>query len=134
MIQDLEQIIQDNNEKKANLQSINSKLQEQLDQTELETWESDKGNYLVGSNGEVREKQFIFIDEESQAFGAERASNKQAQLASNNMRRFNRLSCFMNDDRPILEFTDLSVSLTFYDYDKLKLDKLKTILQNKGDL
>jgi hypothetical protein len=130
----IEQSIQDNNEKIANLQSVNSKLQEQLDQIELKTWEPDKGNYLVGSNGEVREKQFIFIDEESQAFGTERVSNKQATLAANNMRRFNRLSCFMNDDRPILEFTDISVSLTFYDYDKAKLEKLKAIIQNKGTL
>lgn len=130
----IEQSIQDNNKQITNLQEINKRLQEQLDQIELKTWEPDKGNYLVGSNGEVREKRFIFIDEESQAFGTERTSIQQAQLASNNMRRFNRLSCFMNDNKPILEFTDLSVSLTFYDYDLVKLNKLKAILQNKGEL
>lgn len=132
---DIQQQIQDNIRKIAELQATNSTLQSIIDKAELEHWEPEDGNYFVDCAGEVSEREFNYLEnQEPREFGIVRTSNKQAKWAAANMRRFNRLSCFMDDSKPILEFTDISVGLVFYDYDEQKLEKLKAIIQAKGDL
>jgi hypothetical protein len=121
----------------------NKRLQDKLNKMELEDWQPDKGDFIVGTTGNVFDDKVYqtgpggkckdTTDSEID-FGSVRTTMKQAELASNNMRRFNRLSCFMGDSTPRLEWTNYSVALVFYDYEMDRIEKLKKILDIKGEL
>ena len=127
----IEQSIQDNNEKISTLQKANTELQKKLDEEQLLSWVPDIGNYAVNLNGDVIEAN---PDLRCSNFGASRLKLHQAKMARDNMKKFNRLSCFMEDTNPIMEFTDISVSLTFYDYEKTSIESLKKIVHANGSL
>ena len=127
----IEEQIEDNNRAINNIQKINTRLQKQLDEEQLLSWEPDNGNYKINLNGEVVESTPVINHRD---FGTSRLTIHQAKMARDNMKKFNRLSCFMGDTNPIMEFTDISVSLTFYDYEKTSIELLKKILQSKGSL
>lgn len=117
----------------------NKVLQEKLDQLQLENWQPDNGDFVVETHGNIFDKkQWINYNYETQDseidFGSVRTTVKRAEMASKNMRRFNRLSCFMGDSKPLLEYSPISVALVFYDYEMDKIEKLKKILDIKGDL
>jgi len=113
-------------------------LQETLDRLKLSNWQPDDGNFIIDSTGDVFDKSIWNIDCPEQKlaveFGTVRTTNTRAQNAVKNMKRFNRLSCFMGDTQPILEHSEISVALVFYDYDSNKIEMLKKILDLKGEL
>jgi hypothetical protein len=117
----------------------NKRLQEKLDQLQLEDWQPDVGDYVVETTGNIFDKkQWTNYNWETQNievdFGSVRTTVKRAELASVNMRQFNRLSCFMGDIKPRLEWTNYSVALVFYDYEMDRIEKLKKIIDVKGEL
>jgi hypothetical protein len=113
------------------------RLRVELEQLELINWEPSNGNFLI-DNGKVYDTTDWWPDKPDMdaavAFGIVRTTPKSAELASDNMRRFNRLSCFMEDSTPILEYSPISVALVFYDYDMDKIEKLTKIIKGRGDL
>lgn len=116
----------------------NAILQEKLEILKLANWQPDDGNFIIDSTGEIFDKSIWNIDCPEQKlaveFGTVRTTNTRAQNAVKNMKRFNRLSCFMGDTQPILEFSPISCALVFYDYDETKIETLKKILDIKGEL
>jgi hypothetical protein len=139
MKQDLETDIKNMSD---NINRLNKQIkisQDKLKQLELENWQPDDGNFVVETTGNIFDrKQWPQYDvtamHSENNFGSVRTTQKRAEMASDNMRRFNRLSCYMGDLRPVLEFSKFSVGLNFYDYDSNKIETLKKILDSKGDL
>lgn len=114
-------------------------LEEKLERLQIENWQPDAGNFVVEPTGKIFDKNLwpaynSFSVESENDFGSVRTTEKRAKMAANNMRRFNRLSCFMGDSKPLLEHSPISVALVFYDYEMEKIAKLKQILEHKGDL
>ena len=125
-----------------NLVVENASLQEKINKLESENWSPDKGDFIIETTGKIfnkldsdfcREFSSNIQDLETD-FGSVRTTQKRAEMAAENMRRFNRLSCFMGDVRPILEHSPISVALVFYDYDMEKIEKLVKILDINGKL
>ena len=127
----IEEQIEDNKRAIDKIQKINTELQKKLEEEQLLSWEPDNGNYKINLNGAVVESTPVISHRD---FGTSRLTIHQAKMARGNMKKFNRLSCFMKDTNPIMEFTDISVSLTFYDYEKTSIELLKKIVQSKGSL
>lgn len=115
----------------------NNKLRSELEQLELTNWEPSNGHFLI-DNGKVYDTTDWWPDKPDMdtavAFGIVRTTQKRAEMASDNMKRFNRLSCFMEDSTPILEYSPISVALVFYDYDMDKIEKLTKIIKSRGEL
>lgn len=115
-------------------------LQDKLNQLELINWQPDNGNFIVETSGTIFDKTHCNYDTDIMNleidFGSVRINTTRAKNASRNMRKFNRLSCFMGDTPVNLEFGINSVSLVFYDYDynSTKISTLKKILEIKGEL
>jgi hypothetical protein len=114
------------------------RLRVELEQLELTNWEPSNGQFLI-DNGKVYDLYLTDWPTKTDmdaavAFGVVRTTPKSAEMASDNMRRFNRLSCFMEDSTPILEYSPISVALVFYDYDMDKIEKLTKIIKGRGDL
>ena len=114
-------------------------LEEKLERLQIENWQPDAGNFVVETTGSVFLKNSwpTYSSEVVNSeidFGSVRTTENRAKMAANNMRRFNRLSCFMGDSKPLLEHSPISVALVFYDYEMEKIAKLKKILETKGDL
>ena len=133
----LKQQIIDNNTEITNLQSDNDKLQKKVDEIGLTQWDPDNGDFIVHHNGDIFNKHQwvpIKILDGSTTHGCVRKTHAQARLARNNMRKFNRLSCFMNDSNPHLEITELSAALVFYDYESKLLTRLQSIIKKRGEL
>lgn len=121
----------------------NNKLRSELEQLELTNWSPDIGEFIVETTGKIfnkldsgfcRELYSSGIQDLESDFGSVRTTQKRAEMASDNMKRFNRLSCFMEDSTPILEYSPISVALVFYDYDMDKIEKLTKIIKSRGEL
>jgi len=115
----------------------NLQLQEKYDKLKLSNWQPDDGYFVIDSDGEIySKKDWPTIDcyKNDVEFGSVRTTKTRAQNAAKNMKRFNRLSCFMGDTQPILEFSPISCALVFFDYDETKIETLKKILELKGEL
>jgi hypothetical protein len=123
----------------GNLTIENAELARKLERLELEDWQPDAGDFVVETTGNIFVK-YSWPTYSSEAvnseinFGSVRTTQKRAEMASKNMRMFNRLSCYMGDLNPVIEFSDMCVKLAFYDYDSDKVKKLKKILEVKGEL
>ena len=114
-------------------------LEEKLERLQIENWQPDAGNFVVETTGSIFAKNSwpTYSSEAVNSeidFGSVRTTQKRAEMASKNMRMFNRLSCYMGDLNPVIEFSDMCVKLAFYDYDSDKVKKLKKILEVKGEL
>lgn len=117
----------------------NLELQSQLEKIELEDWQPVKGDFVIASSGIVFDRtQWIgrnkSVPDQEVEFGSVRETIQQAKLAAANIKRFNRLSCFMGDSMPILEYSPISVALVFYDYEEEQIKKLKKILAIRKEL
>ena len=140
---DIEKIKQEIQE---NLDSINDNiahnilLKEKLNILELKDWQPDSGNFTVLPSGVVFDAHTGMgrtpdgIVESEVSHGSVRATLKQAHMASKNMRRFNRLSCFFGDSKPVLEYSPFSVALVFYDYEPKNIEKLRAVMEVTGEL
>lgn len=121
---------------KLSVDNVDLKLK--LEKLQLEDWQPDRGNYVVDSCSKVFDWTEMNLEQKTVDdlvdFGSVRITQKRAELASINMKAFNRLSCYMGDTKPTYTFTDYSVGLTFYDYDSDKIKKLKKIIEIKGKL
>lgn len=138
-IETIKQEIENNLSYITGFTAENIRLQEKLDQLQLENWQPDSGDFIVETTGNTFDKKqwpsYNHDTHDSERdFGSVRTTVKRAQMASKNMRRFNRLSCFMGDSKPLLEYSPISVALVFYDYEMDRIEKLKKILDIKGDL
>jgi hypothetical protein len=114
-------------------------LKDKLEQMQLENWQPDSGNFVVETTGHIFDKeQYVSYQLEAVnseiEFGSVRTTQKRAEMAADNMKRFNRLSCFMGDSKPRLEHSPISVALVFYDYEMDKILQLQKILELKGKL
>lgn len=126
--------IADVDAKIATLESAKSQMQNELTELEMIQWDPDEGNFVVNSDGGICENSHTTPCADTRLFGTMRKTLSRAKMASSNMRKFNRLSCFMSDLIPTIEFTEFSVAMVFYDYDGKLLDRLKSILAKKSEL
>lgn len=118
----------------ATMESAKSQLQDKLAELEMIRWDPDDGGFVVDSDGSICENPHTRTCPDTRLFGTMRKTLSRAKMASNNMRKFNRLSCFMSDLIPTIEFTEFSVAMVFYDYDGKLLTRLKSILAKKSEL
>jgi len=118
----------------ATMESVKSQLQDKLTELEMIRWDPDEGDFVVNSDGGICKNSHTTPCADTRLFGTMRKTLSRAKMASRNMRKFNRLSCFMSDLMPTIEFTEFSVAMVFYDYDGNLLTRLKSILSGKAEL
>ena len=133
-ISKLKSSIADADTKIATLETTKIQLQNELAELEMIRWDPDEGDFVVVSDGSICENSLTKPCTGTRLFGSVRKTLSRAKMASSNMRKFNRLSCFMSDLMPTIEFTEFSVAMVFYDYDGKLLARMKSILAKKSEL
>ena len=104
-------------------------LEAELRALKLEKWSPPSGSFLVDQSGEVidmTKKNPGIVNSE---FGNMRVSQNTATKLSTNMKLFNRLSAYVGDINPVVEYGNFkecsTISLVFYDWSGKLSDQLQ---------
>ena len=104
-------------------------LEAELRALKLEKWSPPSGSFLVDQSGEVidmTKKNPGIVNSE---FGNMRVSQNTATKLSTNMKLFNRLSAYVGDIIPVVEYGNYkecsTISLVFYDWTGKLSDQLR---------
>lgn len=109
-------------------------LEAELKDLKLEKWSPPSGSFIVDHTGAVVDitKQNPGIV--NQEFGNMRVSQNTASKLATNMKLFNRLSAYIGDINPVIEYGSVgncsTISLVFYDWSGKFSDQLRKDIDN----